>query len=455
MRCSTHSRQCLLTLLFLFSLVQCAFAQHQFQRSVLWEDNRYNTLPVNYGASSNLPPSVSLKRFYPRIVVEPMQDFTGVSWATVWNARTAAEAIACNQTDPAKILQIAFAPAYNYALVRKGKDCKEAVSMIDLLESMTKNGGLYFSEFREFCAVDITPDYYAAAKAKRLSGYFKLFNTTDTQQIKVASVKGALQANYVVVAGMICPPSFQLAQDFWQPREQPDPQYGGHAINIVGYDDTKFGGAFEVINTWGKNWGVQGSTWLRYKDFADYVPYAFSLYQIGSAMCDVPFEGIVKFNTIAGAEMRTALDATSGEYRLDRSYPTGTVFYLDISSNRPAFVYCFGVDPDNNYFPLFPRLKTTRPVSFTRIRVPDDQPAITLTDPPGRNYIYIIFSPVEMDMDKAMASLSKQRNVAPMQLHAAMKTVPGQVSWNGGGASFTGTLSGPVVMRVTLDQVGK
>jgi hypothetical protein len=442
------------TLLFLLVFAGVCNGQHQFQRSVTWEDNRYNTLPVTYASTTSQPPAISLKRFYPRVVIEPKMDFTGIAWGMVWNARTAAEAIACNQSEPAKILQMAFAPAYNYALVRKGSNCKEAVSMIDILESMTKNGCLYFSEFREFCAAEVTPDYFAQAKTKRLSGYFKLFNTNDTQQIKVASVKGALLSNNPVVVGMICPPSFQLAQEFWQPREQPDLLYGGHAINIVGYDDTKFGGAFEVINTWGKDWANQGSTWIRYKDFNDYARYGFSLYQIGSGACDVPYFGEVKITDLSGAIMSVVKGPEPGEFSLDRTYPSGTIFSITVDSNRPSFVYCFGVDPDNNYFPLFPRLATTKPITFNRIRVPDDQPAITLTDPPGRNYIYFIFSPTELDLAKTMSSLSKQRDVAPAQVTTALRSIPGQVIWNPQG-SFTGTLNGPVVMRVTLDQTKK
>lgn len=452
MTLSHHFRQCLATLLFLFTVFS-ATAQ-QFQRSVTWENNRYNSLSVSYAASTSLPPAISLKRFYPRVVIEPKMDYTGIAWGTVWNARTAAEAIACNQTDPAKILQIAFAPAYNYALVRKGNDCREAVSMIDMLESMTKNGCLYFSEFREFCAAEVTPDYFAMAKTKRLSGYFKLFNTNDTQQIKVASVKGALVNNNPVLIALICPPSFQLAQEFWQPREQPDPQYGGHAVNIVGYDDTKYGGAFEVINSWGKDWGKGGSTWLRYKDFSDFVQYGFSLYQVGSGACDVPFEGEVTFKNLSGTNMAVVKETAPGEYRLDRTYPSGTIFSIAVNSNRPAFVYCFGVDPENNYFPLFPRLSGTKPITFSAIRVPDDQPAITLTDPPGRNYVYFIFSPTEIDLNKTMSALSKQRDVAPMQVTTAMRAIPGQVEWSPS-TSFTGTLNGPVVMRVILDQTKK
>jgi len=40
----------------------------------------------------------------------------------------------------------------------------------------------------------------------------------------------------------------------------------GHAMCIVGFDDTKFGGAFEIVNSWGDNWANSGFIWIRYDD---------------------------------------------------------------------------------------------------------------------------------------------------------------------------------------------
>ena len=37
---------------------------------------------------------------------------------------------------------------------------------------------------------------------------------------------------------------------------------GGHAVIILGYDDNKQ--AVRVLNSWGKNWGTNGLTWLHY-----------------------------------------------------------------------------------------------------------------------------------------------------------------------------------------------
>ena len=112
--------------LAILALVLTSYTSEQqptFNRGLVWENNRYNLLPIVYPSSSVLPSAKSLKQYYPRVVIESRLDVMGVAWAAMWNARTAAEAIACNQTNATDILKFAFAPAYNYALVRKGGDC--------------------------------------------------------------------------------------------------------------------------------------------------------------------------------------------------------------------------------------------------------------------------------------------------------------------------------------------
>lgn len=429
-------------IVFLFGSSSNVPDQLQFNRGLVWEDNRYNLLPVSYSTSVLLPPAKSLKQFYPKVVIESRQDLTGVAWGAIWNARTAAEAIACNQTTPSEILKFAFSPAYNYALVRKGEGCGEPISLIDLLESMTNNGTPYFSEFREFCAATVSPEFYPIAKNRKLSGSLKLYNTSDSREVKVQSVKQALVNNHAVVIGMICPPSFQLAQEFWQPREQPDQQYGGHGLSVVGYDDTKFGGAFEVVNSWGKDWGQAGFTWLRYTDFCDFVPYAFSLFQVGSAACNSPLEGKVTFKLAnTGEELRTTFQGQDGEYRIDKSLPTGTEITISAEINRPAYFYSYFIDPEHGTFQAFPGKEGTQAILFDRVKIPEGAPNIMLTEPAGLNQLYFVFSPEKVNA-QSFADGHRGTSVAFNSSVTWMKDYPG----------FSSTMKTPVVIKVYLDQ---
>jgi len=63
----------------------------------------------------------------------------------------------------------------------------------------------------------------------------------------------------------------------WNGRSQSWLVSGGHAMCIVGYDDTKYGGAFEIMNSWGKEWGNQGFIWVRYDDFKKVCQEAYAV----------------------------------------------------------------------------------------------------------------------------------------------------------------------------------
>lgn len=59
--------------------------------------------------------------------------------------------------------------------------------------------------------------------------------------------------------------------------------YGGHAMTLVGYDDSKTSpkgdrGAFKLINSWGTQWGDKGYGWISYKQWIAMRPYAYVLY---------------------------------------------------------------------------------------------------------------------------------------------------------------------------------
>lgn len=52
---------------------------------------------------------------------------------------------------------------------------------------------------------------------------------------------------------------------------------GGHAMCVVGYDDNKAGGAFEIMNSWGTTWGNAGFFWVKYSDFIKVCSEAYAV----------------------------------------------------------------------------------------------------------------------------------------------------------------------------------
>lgn len=50
------------------------------------------------------------------------------------------------------------------------------------------------------------------------------------------------------------------------PNKSSEMILGGHAVTIIGWDDTKFGSTYYLIqNSWGTGWGNEGKFWMSEK----------------------------------------------------------------------------------------------------------------------------------------------------------------------------------------------
>ena len=108
---------------------------------------------------------------------------------------------------------------------------------------------------------------YTDALKRKVTGYQKCAN--------FAAVKNALAAGNPVTIGFDVYESFEGA---WgnithgqtgsgmmpMPNKNTEQLLGGHAVCIVGYDDTLGGGRFIVRNSWGTSWGDNGYFYMPY-----------------------------------------------------------------------------------------------------------------------------------------------------------------------------------------------
>lgn len=65
-------------------------------------------------------------------------------------------------------------------------------------------------------------------------------------------------------AAWVALPVFNSSESFWKPRDD-EGKEGGHAVAIVGYDDSKKN--LILRNSWGSDWGDNGYTYFPYSDF--------------------------------------------------------------------------------------------------------------------------------------------------------------------------------------------
>jgi C1A family cysteine protease len=88
----------------------------------------------------------------------------------------------------------------------------------------------------------------------------------------VLAIKSALFKGFIVVLGIQVYESFESAEVAAtgvvpEPNLKKEECIGGHAVALVGYDDTKK--AFIMRNSWGENWGLHGYCLLPYGYISD------------------------------------------------------------------------------------------------------------------------------------------------------------------------------------------
>ena len=214
-----------------------------------------------------LPISHSLKKYCPS-PGNQLQLNTSPSWATAWSAVSILDA---QNQELATTDMHSLSPSHLYQNIRTVNDqnCEDGIDLYEALEFIRYNKLKSFDDFQEFCPrnlpLEILPD-----DSGEIREYRKLFDLNDDHKYKINVIKTSISQDLPVVTGMHCPPSFFNAKSYWKPVEMMSLDFPGHALCVVGYDDEKFGGSFEVLNSWGCEWGNEGFLWIPYNDFINY-----------------------------------------------------------------------------------------------------------------------------------------------------------------------------------------
>ncbi|MEL6253378.1 MAG: C1 family peptidase [Bacteroidota bacterium] len=260
-------------------------AQIPLKGGLLFDDESYYQVPyakdyLSTLTQSKLASSVSLKPYAP----DPKDQGSYnncVGWASAYAARSIMEARKQGWTNREKINKNAFAPGFIYKLIAPKQSCYEPTSIEHALQVMQKTGAAKFSAVEQICPKSLSRVAYASASRYKIADYQRLFYYKEPAQQKVMAIKKSLADGMPVIVGMRCTPSFEHADgyDVWKVRESRNTRnYYGHAMCIVAFDDHKYGGAFQIMNSWGKRWGNKGFIWVRYSDFTNFVKYAFIMH---------------------------------------------------------------------------------------------------------------------------------------------------------------------------------
>jgi len=333
----------------LFSQSGYSFSPEQFKKANVYEgladDNTKNPLPE----------SISLLKFAPDRRNQGQQG-SCVAWSSVYAARTIVEAASTNQPGNST----AYSPAFVYNQI--GLEGCEGAYIQNAMEFMATKGVVPYNDFPytdQDCSRQPNSSLENKATQNKLQGFTRLTNGESTEGINVRAVKEHLAKDAPVVIGMMVGGSFMqgmMGKQMWAPTDEDRTQagFGGHAMCVIGYDDRKQ--AFQIMNSWGPEWGENGIGWVRYADFKEFVREAYGVDPMPKrgAATTIGFEaaiGLVKNDDKQYIPLRLK---AGNIFETVNTVAPGSKFKMEIKNSTECNIYIFGQETDGSSYTLFP-----------------------------------------------------------------------------------------------------
>ncbi len=390
-------------LVLIIVFVTVSLRSQQYGRGILLDDSLYANSPVAAplmrGDYNDVPAKYSLKKYTPTPGYQGSYG-TCAGWSTAYAARTMLEAMR-HEWFGNEIDSNAFSPSFIYNQIRLSKGCTNGTSLVDALDVLKNKGCEKLSDFSYDCDREVTAKDNEKASEYRIIEYREIAGPGAAN--KTMFVKKSIANNRPVVIAMNCPESFNKAKEIWKPDsiDYRSRWVNGHGITIIGYDNNKYNGSFEMINSWGTNWGDKGFTWIRYQDFEKFCRYAFEVLDKSKDSTNQPdLSGSLKFILSSGMPMSSSFN--KNHFVMTKSYPAGTLFELRISNNEPAYVYAFGSDESSKVTKIFPfnkRMVAYLPYKKNNIAIPDEEHYNMIDYKPGPSYYCFLYSKKSLEVD--------------------------------------------------------
>ena len=374
-----------------------------------------------------LPEAVSLAAFAPQRMDQGKQG-SCVAWSSAYAAGTILEA-ASSRENPN---QVAFSPAFMYNYIAL-ENCQGSY-LQKAMEFMQKNGSVAYRDFQyneDDCSRQASQDVIQKASQNKIHGFHRLTESDGVGQINVRAIKEHLAKDAPVVIGMMVGGSFlqgMMGQKVWHPTNSDAQQvgFGGHAMCIIGYDDRLEGGAFQIMNSWGPQWGENGIAFVRYADFTEYAREAYGLDPLpkkGAAL-NVPLEctvGMVNNETRQPIALRTT---GNNIFQSIAPIKKGTKFKMQITNKSECYLYIFTPDLQNKSVVLFPY----KPIhsaycGITGYRLFPRKESIQADDVGNQEVMAIVVSKTELDYNQVNASINAASGASYAdKVNAALKS---------------------------------
>ena len=466
----------------LFCLLLSGFplaGQQLYPKGMEFDDAAYTSIKRKAKLTRSLdavPAVFSLKQYAP-IPKSQGPYGTCAAWASAYCGRTMVEAIKNNWTNQQQITERAFSPAFLFRLIKpEDSTCRGGATLHHAFETMQSKGSIAYASVAVNCTPAVMPSQLETASQSRIKDFMRIFDNDAATEIKIQAVKKSISEKKPVVFGMICPNSFFSAKDVWNPSpsEEPDKILGGHAMCVVGYDDSKEGGAFEVQNSWGRNWGNEGYTWIRYKDFARFTRYAYEFIDLPEPKPETPdLSGSIKLMLANGNNMPVdLLMSTRGLsvvpaktiaapltiYKTAQAYSSGTRFRIYISNNEPAYVYAISTDLSKEITKIFPyndSISAALTNNKNDVAIPDEDHYIEFDNQPGKDFLCVLYSRIPLDINSIIQKVGLETegsfNEKIFRVIGNDLVEPKNIQFSKNNISFTGFSRGKSVIAMMVE----
>ncbi|MFN8253300.1 MAG: C1 family peptidase [Ferruginibacter sp.] len=389
----------------LFSQSGYSYNPDEFKKASVYEglsdDNTKNPLPE----------AVSLAAFAPQRLNQGEQG-SCVAWSSAYAARTVLEAASTRQDPNA----LKFSPAFLYNYI--GLDGCQGSYIQRAMEFMSKNGALPFNDFPydpTDCSRQANSSLIQKAQNYKIHGFTRLTEGDELSAFNIRAIKEHLAKDAPVVIGMMVGGSFMqemMGQKIWHPTSMDRQQmgFGGHAMCVIGYDDRLEGGAFQIMNSWGSDWGQNGIAWVRYGDFKEFVREAYGVDPLpkrGAAL-NIPLEyniGLVNNET---KQYIPISNAGGNLFKTTTPIKKGTRFKMEIKNSTECYIYLFASQTDNSSQVLFPYKPIHSPYcGITGYRLFPRKESMEADAVGERDYMAIVVSTSALDYNAVNASINK------------------------------------------------
>ena len=359
-----------------------------------------------------LPEKVSLELYCPKRLNQGQQG-SCVGWSSSYAARTILQSIATGKNPD----DVKFSPSSLYNQISL-PGCQGAYIQ-NAMEVMQKKGVLPYSQFAynendcerlpEREQLDLMAQY-------KTRGFNRLTASGENYSVDLEAIKQNIARGAPVVIGMLVGGSFMqnmVNKDVWIPTRSDYSMvgYSGHAMCVIGYDDKYEGGAFQIMNSWGEEWGNKGIGWVRYKDFLHFTKEAYGLYPMGNAAVDQDLFSVQFGLFDVESKKSIPLKQQKGNvFETQYEVAKNSKFKISVSNKNECYLYVFGQETDKSSYVLFPYTqKHSAYCGITGTRLFPKDYSMSPDEIGNRDVMAIVMSKQQMDFNKLNTAINKAK----------------------------------------------